>query len=565
MGNFKTGTNQTGHLSRRDFLETSTKTAAMATIPGLLSASIPTTAKSVSKADFDVIIKNGTIFDGTGNKSYLADIGITGNKISAIGTLKGQAGTLIDAKGLAVTPGFIDVHTHCDLTFARSGKKRYLAYVMPSWKGNYNYLYQGVTTVVTGNCGYGYTDTNFWFELVNAMDFGTNVYHLAPHGMIRQELFGKNQPGKLSAAQLSAMEKRVAEEMEKGAIGLSTGLEYAPGLLSDTDELIALANVAGRYGGIYATHLRNYQSRADGRPDPGVITGIKESLEIARQSELPVQISHLGAKIPKGNIAADQLFETMEKGRSEGIEVTTDQHPYSAGSSLLSILLPNEFKTEKGVKDQYRTKTGRQAVKKVSHSILSNIGADKISLSVFEENESYEGKSIQEIADIENRDPVDVFTTVVCADPAPMAVYFNKDADITREIMKHAGVITASDGWTVPKDMTTPHPRCYGTFSKRIKEVVMDNQIMSFGEMIHTMTGMPAKAFNMKGRGKIAEGYFADLAVFDVSSIRDRATYKDPHQYAEGIRHLFVNGTLSVKDGKATGDRGGLPLKRITS
>jgi N-acyl-D-aspartate/D-glutamate deacylase len=187
-----------------------------------------------TQQSFDIVIKGGTIYDGTLTKPYAADIGIQNDKIAAIGELSGKTKKTIDARGLAVMPGLIDVHTHCDLTFKKMGLKRYLAYVMPTWKGNYNYLYQGVTTVVTGNCGYGYSDTEHWHDIINSVKFGTNVYQLVPHGMIREELFGSNQPGELNAKQLDALKMRVAEEMEKGAIGMSTGLAYAPGYLAST-------------------------------------------------------------------------------------------------------------------------------------------------------------------------------------------------------------------------------------------------------------------------------------------------------------------------------------------
>jgi N-acyl-D-aspartate/D-glutamate deacylase len=221
------------------------------------------------------------------------DIAIKGDKIVATGDLADKASRTIDARGFVVTPGFIDVHTHCDLTFKNSGLGRYFAYMMPSWKGNYNYLYQGVTTVVTGNCGYGYANLDEWFGILDSVGFGTNVYHLAPHGIIREELFGKQQPGGLSAAQLSGMKKRVSEEMEKGAVGLSAGLEYAPGLLTTKEELIALSQVVRPYGGLFTVHMRDESGSMGPGGEHGIIRSIREAIDIARQSQVSVEISHL--------------------------------------------------------------------------------------------------------------------------------------------------------------------------------------------------------------------------------------------------------------------------------
>jgi N-acyl-D-aspartate/D-glutamate deacylase len=242
-------------LSGKELVHHSIKTLAATGIVFTFPSS--GAAIDVSGRPFDTIIKNGTVYDGTMRQPFEADIGVVKDKIAAIGKLSGSAKRTIDARGSVVAPGFIDVHTHCDLTFQKSGLKRYLSYVMPSWKGNYNYLYQGVTTVISGNCGYGYTDTHKWLKMVDSVGFGTNVYHLVPHGMIREELFGTDQSQHLTAAQMAAMQNRIAEELDKGALGMSTGLEYAPGLMATTRELIELSKVVRDKGGIYTTHMRD--------------------------------------------------------------------------------------------------------------------------------------------------------------------------------------------------------------------------------------------------------------------------------------------------------------------
>lgn len=512
--------------------------------------------------EYDILIKGGTIYDGTLNGPIQSDIGIQKDKIADIGNLEGKGAKIIDARGLIVTPGFIDVHTHCDLTFKRMGMKRYLAYVLPSWKGNYNYIYQGVTTVVTGNCGYGYTDTEHWYSIVDSVKFGSNVLHLAPHGMIREELFGSNQPGELSQTQLSAMQRRVAEELEKGAAGISTGLEYAPGYYASTSELTELAKVAKKYGGIYTTHMRDESGSMD-TGTPGVIDSINEAIEIARKAEIPVEISHLKINAPINDVRPEQVLELIEKARQDGLDIHADQYPYAAGSTYLTILLPDRFKTAVGVEDTFKTKNGRNDIQVAIKKVFEYLPPEKILITMYGKKEDYEGKTVQEIADLENREPAESYADMACEDTAPMAVFFSQDMDIVRGLMPRDYVMTASDGWTVPKGMTKPHPRLYGTFPKKIKQFAIDEKRMDFQMAIRSMTSLPAEKFNIKDRGLLAKGYFADIAVINPETICDRATYRDPHQYADGIECLLVNGKLSVEKGEATGKRGGIALKRI--
>ncbi|MCX6004084.1 MAG: amidohydrolase family protein, partial [Chloroflexi bacterium] len=239
-----------------------------------------TTGCSRSEYDFDVLVKGGTVYDGTLGDPYVADVGIRNDRITAIGNLSGTARKILDAKGLIVTPGFIDVHTHVDLSFLITGDKVSLASQMPDWKENHNWLHQGVTTVVTGNCGQGYADTSNWLGILDRLGFGNNVYHLAPYGAIREELFGKDLTQALTKAQIDAMKDRLAEEMKKGAIGLSVGLEYSPDYLATTEELIELARVVKRYGGIYVSHIRDQTGTIYPGGKVGVLEAIKEAIEI---------------------------------------------------------------------------------------------------------------------------------------------------------------------------------------------------------------------------------------------------------------------------------------------
>jgi N-acyl-D-aspartate/D-glutamate deacylase len=515
-----------------------------------------------TQQSFDIVIKGGTIYDGTLTKPYAADIGIQNDKIAAIGELSGKTKKTIDARGLAVMPGLIDVHTHCDLTFKKMGLKRYLAYVMPTWKGNYNYLYQGVTTVVTGNCGYGYSDTEHWHDIINSVKFGTNVYQLVPHGMIREELFGSNQPGELNAKQLDALKMRVAEEMEKGAIGMSTGLAYAPGYLASTGEIIELAKVVRRYGGLYTSHIRDESGKTDSSGKISVIASIEEAIAIGRGAEIPVEISHLKITAPINNARPAQVLEVIEKARNDGLDVTADQYPYDASSTFATHLLPDHFKTSTSVKDEFKSKSGRGKIRKAIEEVFEYLPPDKTLITMYQQKKSYEGKNIKEIAELENRSASEAYADMVCEEPSPMAVFFAQDIDVVRELMPQEYILTASDGWTVPKGMTKPHPRVYGNFPRKLKQFVLEEKIMDLQLAIRSMTSMPAEKFNMKGRGRIAKDYYADIAVVNLDTISDHATYDNPHQYSEGIVHLLVNGKHSIANGRATGKRGGKAVKR---
>ncbi len=551
-------------ITRRQFMKQTSGAMATVAIGGAISGfSSGCTTRKHSDAKYDILIQGGQVYDGSLMPPVQTDIGIKGDKIVAVGHLPPEAGLIINAQGIVVTPGFIDIHTHCDLTFQKTGLKRFLSYVMPSWKGNHNYLYQGVTTVVTGNCGYGYTDINSWFDIVDSVNFGTNVYHLAPHGIIREELFGLKQPKELTTVQLEVMKKRVAEEMEKGAAGMSAGLAYAPGLLAETKELIELCKVVRSHEGLFTIHMRDESGKIGLKGEHAVITSIKESIEIARQTGIPVQISHLKINAPINNASPTHMLDLIAGAREEGLEVLADQYPYAAGSTQLLTLVPDEMKTSSKVKDEYRTPAGRAQIKKYIEHKFTYLSPKKILITMFMENGAYEGKYLTEIADLENMSSADMFVELVCADMPPVAVYFFQEMDIVKTLMPSPHLITASDGWTIPINMTHPHPRVYGTFPRKLKRFVLDNKIVDLTAAIHSMTGMPAEQFKMKGRGTIAVGNYADIALLNLDQVADRATYKEPHQYSEGIKYLLVNGVLSIENGKTTGNRAGRPIKKV--
>ncbi len=553
-------TDRAGKISRRTFLKASVKSSAAVAV----SAAFPALGSGCSETEstYDIVIKNGTVYDGTGAPPVTCDVGIRGEKILAVGTITEPAGRIIDAKGLAVMPGFIDVHTHCDLTFIRSGWKRYLAGFMPSWRGNYNYLGQGVTTVVTGNCGWGFSDIEQWYGITRAVAFGTNIAHLAPHGVIREELFGADQPRQLTRAQMDRFAARLEEEMDKGAIGMSTGLEYAPGLLAPTEELIELAKIVSRYGRVYATHMRNESGALDRTTGlPGVVTAINEAVTVAREAEVAVEISHLKIDAPVNGFRAELVLDPIEQARDQGLRITADQYPYAAGSTILSVLLPDRFRSSGGVKSEFRTSGGQSGIQKEIETVFQNLPPDKILITMCPENENFEGKTLMEAAQLENKSPGETYAALVTGEVCPVGVFFGQDMNVVKGIMPRNFILTGSDGWTVPKGMTCPHPRTYGTFARKLGRFCRDEHQVDLLACIRSMTDLPAQTFHLQGRGRIKEGYFADICVIDLSHVQDRATYLSPHQYPSGVVHVLVNGTPSVSHGEFTGDRNGKNIR----
>lgn len=544
-------------ITRRDFLKG-------AVITGTAFLVGPLVTYGSGNSGYDIVIQNGTVYDGTLAKPYIADIGIRGDRIAAIGSNLGEGAQIIDATGLIVTPGFIDVHNHGDLTFQRLGKDVVTtASKIPSLAGNHSYVYQGVTTIVTGNCGFGYTNTNEFFDVISKVKFGSNVYHLAPHGAIREALFGYNQPQKLIPQQLEAMKKKVAEEMEKGAIGLSTGLEYAPGALTDTEELIELAKIVKKYNGVYASHIRDLTGKIYDNGRIGAIEALKEAIEVGKKANVPVQISHIQINEPINNMTAKSMIELIAKARAEGVDITADAYPYDAGVTWLTMLTPAKYKTDKGIKKEYKNAKGRAELKKAVEETFKYLEPERTTIIIYPERQHYEGKTIKEIADMEKKIPSDMYVDMVCSNDAPQAIMNDQDIRNVREFLMCTDfVFVSSDGWTTIKDVGKPHPRCYGAYPRMIKKFAVDEKILDMSAVIRAMTSLPADKYRMKDRGKLAVGYLADIAVINLQKLADHATYNNPHQYSTGVEYLFVNGTPSIAQGTTTNQRGGRASKR---
>ncbi|OAI51388.1 N-acyl-D-amino acid deacylase [Planctomycetaceae bacterium SCGC AG-212-F19] len=491
----------------------------------------------------DCVIRGATLHDGSGQPGVVGDLAIKGERIVAVGSFK-TAGTprAIEGKGLVVAPGFIDLHTHSDT-----------ALTLPSTRANYNYLTQGVTTVVTGNCGSGPVDVATYFKTLETNKVGSNVIHQVPHNSLRAQVMG-NANRQPTADELKKMEALVDQGMKAGAWGLSTGLIYNPGTYAKTEELIALAKVASRHGGFYASHMRD--------EGVGLLTAIDELLTIGREAKLPVHISHMKCSgKPAWGKAADAIA-LVNQARAKGQEVTADQYPYTASStSLMATIVPPLFR-EGSAKDFLARLDDAEQGPKLKTAIEQRLDgrAGAIRIAAYGKKPAWQGKDIEKIAIEEKRKPIDIALEILRNGGAQI-VNFNMSDEDMRLIMKQPFVATASDGSAMGPGTTIPHPRAYGTFPRKVGRYALVEGVISLEQAIRSASGLPADILKLPQRGYLKAGYFADVVVLDPEKFRDVGTFDKPHQYATGVRFLFVNGQLAMDDGKATNALAGKVLR----
>lgn len=554
-------------LTRRDFLKNMGKVSVLAvgstffTLPGANSGS----AQVTMNGTFDIVIRGGMVYDGSEKAPVRMDVGVRGDRIVAVGKLPADSAKVIEATGCIVTPGFVDVHTHCDLPFKTVQEMHLPLIFLPAdFRGNFNYLFQGVTTVVAGNCGLGYGDMNRLYDAIDNVRFGSNLCYLIPHGEIRQEFFKKNQPQDLDAKQMALIKNKVNEEMAKGAYGLSTGLEYAPGCLARTNELIELAKVVKKCGGLYVTHIRDLTGRIENGKS-GALEALDEAIRIGKAADIPVQISHLQVTLPWSGVTASQILERIYKARKEGLDITGDIHSYNVGLSILSYRLPEKFKTQTGIKDEYKTPDGQKRVIEAVEEIFTYIGPDKIRIAQYKKNPAYDMKFLVELPGLpgnEGKTPAQCYVDIVSGD-SPDAFFYEINPDVMRNIIPQDHIFMASDGWTSSQKISIyAHPRCYDNFTRVLCDYTFKEKLMDIQTAIRKMTSLPAEKFGIAKRGRIMKDYFADIAVIDLNKLKSHAAFENPRQYSDGIKHLLVNGVISIKDGKATGQRAGRSLRR---
>ena len=497
----------------------------------------------------DVLIINGKVLDGTGNSWFYADLAVKDGRIIKIGTVKNWHSTrTIDASGLVVAPGFIDVHTHIE----GDEKKNPIAS---------NFIYDGVTSVITGNCGLSEVNIGKYFSMIDSLKLSINVAALVGHNDVRKAVMGSANRDP-SEAEMQQMEAIVKKAMEDGAVGLSTGLIYIPGTYSKTIEIVRLAKVAAAYHGVYASHMRD--------EGDSVTAAIEEALHIGREAKMPVEISHFKLSGQQNWGRSKETVPMIIQARKEGLDVTIDQYPYTASSTSLSTLLPDWVLADG--QDSIKSRLARLNIRKeVAAYMIQKLQKRKLKnfsypvVATFKADSSYNGKSIEQVNLIKGRkhnatEEAETIIEMMELGGAAMIFHGMSDEDV-KNIMQYPFNMFASDASIRVYGSGNPHPRGYGTNARVLGKYVRDEKVISLEEAIRRMTSLPAQKFQLKDRGLLREGFAADIVLFDPNTVQDNSTYENPHQYSSGFKYILVNGVVTVEDSKHTGARAGTILK----
>lgn len=506
-------------------------------------------AFSSVQGQYDVLLRGGRMLDGMGNPWRLADVAIVGDTIVAVGNLKGAtAQRTVDASGLYVAPGFIDVHTH-----AGGGL------VTPELSDAHALLAQGITTVVINPDGGGPIDMARQRRDLLKDGLGVNAAQLVPHGSVRREVLGMDDR-EPSAAELDRMRAIVREGMEQGAYGLSDGLYYAPSSYATTEEVIELAKVAAEYDGIYQNHIRDEADYSI-----GVIAAVEEVIRVAREARLPGIVTHIKALGPRVWGFSQAIIFRIERAREEGVEVFADQYPYAAsGTSITGALIPRWAQvggTEALIARIDSAGTGDRLRRDILENLDRRGGPERLQFQRHEADHSIEGKTLAAVAAERGVDPVDLTLDLLRAGGASIVSFNMNDWDIAN-FMRQPWTMTSSDGNVTVMGRGVPHPRWYGTFPRKIRKYVKEDHVVSLEHAIRSMTSLSAGVMRLEHRGVIAPGNVADLVVFDLDQLRDLATYQNPHQLCEGMVYVLVNGSFALDDGEFTDAMTGRVLRR---
>ena len=555
-------------MNRRDFLRTSALGAAALGLGGVAGLS---GCKVSEKHSFDTIIKNGVIYAGDGKAPVEGDIAIRDGKIAAIGKDLGtSAETLIDAQGLTVSPGFIDIHSHTDTNLfdAPKGDSR---------------IFQGVTSEVGGNCGYcpfiysdeawekrkdqprnggpAWRDIDGFYQRLTENKIGINYASLAGHGDVREAVVGPyNVPA--TDEDLKKMCQVLDHQLELGAVGLSYGLEYAPGCYGDTREMVALNKVVAKHNALYTIHMRN--------EDDHVLEAMDEAIEAARQSGARLEISHLKAQNPANFDKIDRMLKKIDDASAEGIDISFDRYPYTAFSTGFTSFIPIELRdgTSEDIYARLNDKATCEKIKAYAYSRIERFGGPQqvvVAGCNDPANAVYAGKNLAECCRISGMDEWEMIRYLLISEKLEVnqATFAMKDENL-KKIYAHRLSMPASDGSVYspegPLGKELPHPRSYGTFPRFFEKFVREEKVLDLATAIWKCTGLPASRARFKDRGLLVPGYAADITVFDPETIADLSTYARPHTFPAGIAHVFVNGVHTIREGQHTGALAGIVL-----
>ena len=555
-------------VTRRDFL----KKAGLAAAGGC-GVLLKGCAK---KTSFDLVIKDGFVLDGLGNAGTVADVGINGDSIAVVGKIPStRAKTVLQAKGMAVAPGFIDVHNHTAVELLVNPKAE-------------SAIRQGVTTLVSGQCGESpFPFSDGMFEEVreeNKAEYGVDVdwktvqgflsrlerggmalnySTFVGQGTVRAAAMGYDDR-KPTAAEIDLMKKTVAEAMDNGALGLSTGLEYTPGSFASTEEIIELARVAAAFGGLYATHMRDEQDF--------ILEAVDEAIRIGREARIPLQISHLKVGYPGNWPKLPAVLRKIEEAGDSGLDIFCDRYPYIAGATGLSLYFP--LWAREGTTRDFLARLEDPALQDRLRGALAEkegkLGSwDKVLISdvVSEANNWVEGRTILEAARQAGKPPFEFMRDLLLDEKGRVGmISFTMNEENLKRILSHPLVGVCSDSEAVAPYGSLrkgkPHPRYYGTFPRVLGKYVREEKLLSLEAMVRKMTSVPARRFGFARRGVLREGQIADIVIFDPDKVIDKATWADPHQYPEGIPYVIVNGRTVIENGEHTGRLPGKVLRK---
>ena len=500
--------------------------------------------------EFDVLILNGTVYDGSLDDPAMMDVGIRNDEIVAVGSLTNKtASKVIDATGLAVAPGFIDLHAHLEPIFE-----------IPDCE---SHIRQGVTTSLGGPDGRGPVPFGAYIDSLARVGVGMNVGFLVGHNTVRQRVMNLDNRAP-TAEELDQMKILVSQAMDEGAFGISTGLKYLPGNFSKVDEIIALSKEAAIKGGIYTSHLR----------DEGleVIASVKEAIAISEEADIPVVLTHhkVIGKPMWGK--SNETLALVDAARKRGLDIRIDQYPYNASYTGISVLIPSWARAggSDAFKNRLKNPTLRDSIKQgIVFNILNDRGGDDLDRVQFAKVKwmpELEGKTLKYWCTLKGLEPTTENGAELVIEAqlngGASCIFHAMDETDVVTIMKHPQTMIASDGRLVKLGDGHPHPRWYGTFPRVLGKYVREDKVLSLKEALHKMTLLPAKSMGLKDRGQIVEGTKADITIFNPKTILDQATFEDPHRYSVGIEYVLINGKLAVEQGLFNPIKSGKVLKK---
>lgn len=535
-------------LSRRSFLRSAVSSSA-------LGFSVPRSIDAVEENPddaFDIVIQGGIVYDGSGAPGVPADVGIKGNLIAEIGKpmASKRAKKVIDAQGCAVTPGFIDPHTHTDSQLFENPRAE-------------SAVHQGVTTQISGNCGSSSFLTSVaaagrelrsFYSRLESRGIAINYATLAGHGALRTYAMGTHDRAP-STAELKRMKNALRDTLEAGGMGLSTGLWYAPGSFAHADEIVELSSELAPFDAVYATHIRD--------EGDAVVESVREVVDIASRSGARLQISHLKTMYPRNHAKLPAVLDAIESGVRRGVRIMADRYPYIASSTSLSVFFPRWSQEGSTADFLGRIRDHRYESRFLDHFAEIErkiVSWDTITICSVRtaKNRQLEGTTVFAAAKASGKSPFAFIRDLLLEEENRVdIVNFAMNEDNLKKILAHPLTMIGSDGYAFAPygklGSGKPHPRSYGTFARVLGKYVRDEKVLDLSSAIRKMTSMSAGQFGLKKRGLLKEGYYADIAVFDPETIKDRAEWTNPHRYADGISYVLVNGTTVIAHGKHTG------------